>query len=428
MERIYVLHMAVMKNLSLRTGIWLILCIGLNGHSQRLQQKATDLPASIDACFQTRDTNVAVILPTAEKTRDDCDRIGNNVRALFKTRELFLEDTNALGKDLSQYTIITYGTFSGNLWARQHLADLPVTILPDRIVTDREFKGKNLRLISCWSNPANAAKPWVIYTAQKAEDVVGINRVFHGWAQFHVIANLELLQSGYYSRTNGHWAISDRPAYDFPNLTPRQMYEDYDALTNIVEQVFPLMEVNRQVYGLDVRELLRRNRDGIKTTSTTEQFVNLINRTIVACRGSHFWINSASPEDKQQNSGFVDEEAYSLGAKYLSYLQQTRASPDAQVPLLYFKGDYYTLCDFIYDGVPYPKGMKVLRCNGKTPDTIVSGLVQSGVILQWDYNVNKFFTPEFCKYAHGSNGAGKGKPPLRLELQKTNGKTLVSGA
>jgi hypothetical protein len=332
-----------------------------------------------------------------------------------------LDDTAALKEDLSGYTVITYGTPSGNLWTKQNLKTVPVAITKDKIVVaDREFNGTNLRFITLWFNPANPVKPWVIYTAQDEKDVVGINGVFHGWAQFHVAKGTELLQSGYYAHKNGAWVVSELPDFGFPALTRQQMYEDYDTFTNIVGQVFPLMEVNRQIYGVDIRKVLSENRSQIATITQTEQFADLINRTIAACRGSHFWIGCQRNEDYH---GFVDAEAYKFVDKYQLYLSSADKGNAIAIPLLYFKGDYYTLCDGVCEGITYPKGLRVLACDGKTPDAIVNALAQSGVypswnFLSWDYDRNKYYTTHFIPFPKSNS------PPV-MQLAQADGKLLT---
>ncbi|MFQ5983206.1 MAG: hypothetical protein ACE5KS_07520, partial [Woeseiaceae bacterium] len=42
------------------------------------------------------------------------------------------------------------------------------------------YTGEDLRFITAWPNPQNPEKGVVMYAAQRAQDVVGINAVFHG--------------------------------------------------------------------------------------------------------------------------------------------------------------------------------------------------------------------------------------------------------
>ena len=99
-------------------------------------------------------------------------------------------------------------------------------------------------------------------------------------------------------------ALSYAPDDLFPPVTTEQMYEDYDHFTNIVHQVFPLIEVNRQVYGIDIPALLVQNRRKIARITQARDFVELIHDTMVCCRGSHFCIDK-SVHPREFVKGFV---------------------------------------------------------------------------------------------------------------------------
>jgi hypothetical protein len=60
-------------------------------------------------------------------------------------------------------------------------------------------------------------------------------------------------------------------------------------------------------------------------------------------------------------------------------------------------------------GTTYPKGLKVMTCNGLTPDAIVNAIAQSGGIprwdfLDWDYDLNKYYTTHFDPFP-GTNAS-----------------------
>ena len=285
------------------------------------------------------------------------------------------------------------------------------------------FTGKlavsRLRVIACWRSPANPARPWVLYAAQNEQDVVGINGVFHGPAQFTVAQGTTVLENGYYARRNGTWAASALPDFDFPALTRELMLQDYDRLASIIHQVFPLTEINKQIYGLDVDQLLAENRKQIDSIRQTTEFADLINRTIVSCRGSHFWI--AAPSRSAYHEAFVEEAAYEQADSYEQYVTMSRAGNSTELPLLYFDGSYYTAHDFTCGGTTYAKGLKVRACNGQAPDALVQALSGSGVALDWDYDRNKYYTTHFYKYAP----AAKSNSAVTLELAGSNGASMT---
>ncbi len=115
-----------------------------------------------------------------------------------------LTDAEALTRDLSKNSLIIYSTFRGNLWLAQHQNEFPLRIEPDKIVTDSVYYGTELRFITAWPNPQ---KGMVVYTAQKAEDVIGINGVFHGGTDYVIARGTEILKQGNYVKENGEWTF-----------------------------------------------------------------------------------------------------------------------------------------------------------------------------------------------------------------------------
>jgi hypothetical protein len=59
----------------------------------------------------------------------------------------------------------------------------------------------------CLPNPLNTDNCLVIYTAQKAEDILGINSVFHGSEDYLITDGMEHIASGSYKKKGGSWSI-----------------------------------------------------------------------------------------------------------------------------------------------------------------------------------------------------------------------------
>lgn len=56
-------------------------------------------------------------------------------------------------------------------------------------------------------NPQNYKNPLVIYTAQDAKDIVGINKVFHGPTDCVISINGKELYSGFYEKNKEIWSF-----------------------------------------------------------------------------------------------------------------------------------------------------------------------------------------------------------------------------
>ncbi len=152
--------------------------------------------------------NAVIIVPTHETDVAVQQRIhayARMIRDRFFVGRPIITDQEALQRDLSSNSLIVYGSPTGNLWLAKHLPQLPVRIEAERILADAEYQGTNLRFITAWPNPQNPKKGVVMYTAQRAEDVLDINAVFHGPTDYVVARDEEVLQAGYYVKTDGRW-------------------------------------------------------------------------------------------------------------------------------------------------------------------------------------------------------------------------------
>ncbi|TFH64771.1 MAG: DUF4932 domain-containing protein, partial [Candidatus Zixiibacteriota bacterium] len=151
-----------------------------------------------------------LIAPSNESDQAVQDSLCRHIQRIhdrYYTESQILTDTVALKTDLSTNSIVIYGTAKGNLWLAQLMPKLPVRIESDRIVADSVYSGTNLRLIMVWPNPQNQSKGVVIYTAQQAKDIMGINGVFHGPTDYVVARNSEVLKAGDYIKKGATWTF-----------------------------------------------------------------------------------------------------------------------------------------------------------------------------------------------------------------------------
>ena len=166
-----------------------------------------DFIGPINAVVSDKES-IVLILPTQESDKAVQDEIHKYVMKIYEKFFqgcLVLTDAEALTKDLSKNSLIIYGTFRGNLWLAQHLNEFPLRIEPDKIVTDSVYYGTELRFITAWTNPQNPQKGVVIYTAQRAEDIIGINGVFHGGTDYVIAKGTEILKQGNYKKEKEGW-------------------------------------------------------------------------------------------------------------------------------------------------------------------------------------------------------------------------------
>jgi hypothetical protein len=192
----------------------LALYLGASCHSQQLRVSGPLFRGPINATGGTSPSTI-LIVPTNEANKATEQEIHEYVRGIRKLimekmpgRDVtVLTDAKALQTDLSRDALSVYGTPRGNLWLARYMTALPVVIKPNGITADRLYKGSDLRFISTWPHPQNSKVGMVIYTAQRAEDIVGINSVMHGPTDYVVAQGQTIVRSADYVNKEARWAF-----------------------------------------------------------------------------------------------------------------------------------------------------------------------------------------------------------------------------
>lgn len=148
---------------------------------------------------------LVIIVPTNEKDEKIqeeiqiySENIAGFIKDKIKLQTQVMTDKVALQEDLSEKNIIAYGTIEGNLWLKNYSKELPFKIEEDKLSVDKTYSGSSLRFITGIPNPVNKTKGMIIYTAQKAEDIININSVVHGSTDFVVAEGSNVIGTGNY--------------------------------------------------------------------------------------------------------------------------------------------------------------------------------------------------------------------------------------
>jgi hypothetical protein len=163
----------------------------------------------INSVMNYTDTmKLIVITPTNEdNVQQEIDLYIELIKSKFWPEAELVDDIDALERDLSNYTIIAYGTMKGNLWLNHYKETFPFEINDDSIRANNDYDGANLTFITALPNPQNYKNPLLIYTAQKSDDIVDINSIFHGATDYIIAKDFEEVYSGFYSKDNEKWTF-----------------------------------------------------------------------------------------------------------------------------------------------------------------------------------------------------------------------------
>ena len=158
-------------------------------------------------------SSVVIIIPTNEKDIEVQNQIHEFVKIFqgrFYKDSQIITDKEAIRKNLSRNSLILFGTLEGNLWLKKHSEIFPFIIKPNQIIADSTYIGTNLRFMTAWPHPDNSKRGIQIYTAQKAEDIININRVMHGPTDFVIAQERMVIKSADYKKKDNKWTFNNK--------------------------------------------------------------------------------------------------------------------------------------------------------------------------------------------------------------------------
>jgi hypothetical protein len=149
--------------------------------------------------------SLVVIVPTNEPDKESEKRLQEIQNAWYGRKGIpVITDVEAMQKDLSKNFILVVGTVEGNLWLKKHAAEFPFKIYSDKVVADKEYPGKEIRLMTTMPNPDNPERGVLIYTAQSTFNVIRCP-VGRGTADYAVADGWKVLKSGFYKKDGKNW-------------------------------------------------------------------------------------------------------------------------------------------------------------------------------------------------------------------------------
>lgn len=194
---------------------------------------------------------------------------------------------------------------------------------------------------------------------------------------------------------------------NLPKLTYQQMLEDHDTLVSYIKQTSPIIYFNKEVRGIDFEQHAKKLKKQISNKTTTEEFLQIIEKTINAGQDGHtsrsgtwqldimkkYWIPSGFVKD-------IDTASTENSYKYAAYFKN-EIYTKLDLNLIYTLREYYNLLPFSYKGKDYPASMKLVSCNGIEIHKYVKNLTELVSPLRWDRTNNKVYEETF--YSHSEN-------------------------
>ncbi len=190
----------------------------------------------------------------------------------------------------------------------------------------------------------------------------------------------------------------------FPKLSYHQMLEDHDTLVSNIKQASPIIYFNKEVRGIDFNQHAENLRKQINAKTTTQQFLQIVEKTLNSAQDGHTGISSPAGLDEILKYGIpigavkgIDSADVENSYKYPNYIKN-EAYTKLNLNLIYTSGEYYNLLPFSYKGKSYPTSMKLISCNGVEIHQFVNSLTEFASPLRWDRTNNRPYKENF--YSH----------------------------
>jgi len=145
---------------------------------------------------------IAIIYPTNDLDTTALHSLydyTSNIHKMKSEVSILCSDSAALKMDLTDYSIMAYGTIESNLFLNKHKESFPFKITGNTIFTDKKHEGTKLRIITCLPNPYNNKKGMMVNTSTSNRNIKGVSNPFTD--DFIVFEDIEnILQHGSFKK------------------------------------------------------------------------------------------------------------------------------------------------------------------------------------------------------------------------------------
>lgn len=145
---------------------------------------------------------IAIIYPTNDSDTTVLHSLFNytsNIHKMKSDVSILCADTAALKMDLTDYSIMAYGTIESNLFLSHYKEIFPFKVTENTIITDQKHEGARLRIIACLPNPTNNKRGMMVNTSTSNHHIKGVSNPFTD--DFIVFEDIEnILQHGVFKK------------------------------------------------------------------------------------------------------------------------------------------------------------------------------------------------------------------------------------
>jgi hypothetical protein len=440
---------------------YLVVCMGLTGGSAHVAAALLGVSMSVflladqasagelapedgkmpDRLSAVKPENAILIVPGAEADQEAVRKLSENAVQVFQKKgpgQVFT-DKDVPEKELAAHDLIVFGTPKGNALIAKALSEMPFQVNDRGVVADKEYRG-NAVLIAAWRNPWNPQRAMVVFTAPTVAPlptvVAGLKTgllqpIYDRPVQFIVTRPYRVLKAGCYRREGNGWVVSDLPG-TATGLSRQQMLEDVTYLERVFHEILPTNVANRIHYGVDTEALLSDCRRRVDSVRSLSEFVDLLGGTMVATKGSHFWLAPswyvAIYNQKLDYKLKLDEGGMRMADVYFTHfvINFVASRTDWTSLFGYFNGHYVTFKPLRVGAEAFPPGSELMTINGQRIETLEQRLQTTS--SYWDPKRRVFYSPNAADCVNLVLDKTAADEDVTIEVQTPAGKVRACNA
>lgn len=152
------------------------------------------------------------------------------------------------------------------------------------------------------------------------------------------------------------------------SITKKQMYEDFNFLSNLIEKTNPYIEIKKKYFNYSIIDSIKTYEQEIEKCKNLNDFHLLTFKVMNACIDGHCAVMSP-----------IDWPKINL-----------------YIPLMYRGGEYFIKRDFIYESIPFKAGSKLTAINGNyNIHEEIRKQIPNRYLMRWDNQLKLFYSEQF---------------------------------
>ena len=186
------------------------------------------------------------------------------------------------------------------------------------------------------------------------------------------------------------------------NISQTEKIEDFTILKKSILKYYSHYDIKEKVTGINIKSFLEQKEEYLKRNNVSDkEFVYIVNSALTYCQDQHtgmIWYSFLDNYDSLivNSFGKYDRDIIDNRQKQLLIYISDNVPNDyyQAISCNYLDGNYYTNLPIKYKGKRYEYGLRILKMNNKSIDSIVLENLDN-IFCNWDFKNKKYYSELF---------------------------------